>query len=141
MFLFLHHKELHEDAQKIYMHKTIKNHIQNIIQVGILLKSLSNKKLQEHDNYPLAHRAGLIHSIPEKDLNLDTATISDVNFLSLFPKSLLKVLGGYKQSSKQNTQGQFDALIAKLLSAFVYWPILIQRIIQYLLAAMKLQLD
>jgi hypothetical protein len=28
---FFQHKELHIDAQKIYMHKTIKNHMQNII--------------------------------------------------------------------------------------------------------------
>ena len=64
-------------------------------QVGILLKSLPTEKLREYDNYPLAHCDGLIHCIPEKSLNLDTARIIDVNFLGLFPKILLKALRGY----------------------------------------------
>jgi hypothetical protein len=70
----------------------------------IILKSLPMEKLQEYDNYPLAHRAGLVHCLPEKVLSLDTATITDVNFFGLSPKSLVNVLGGYKRHLKQNTQ-------------------------------------
>ena len=111
------------------------------IQIAILHKRLPTQKLQDYDKYPLAHRAGLIHSMSEETLSMDSATIIDVNFLGLFPKSLLAVLRSYKQSLNKDLQSDFDEHINQLLSAVIYRPIVIQCIIQYLLAAIKLQLE
>ncbi len=72
---------------------------------------------------------------------MDSATIIDVNFLGLFPKSLLAVLQSYKQSLNKDLHADFDEHINQLLSTVIYRPIVIQCIIQYLLAAIKLQLE
>jgi hypothetical protein len=111
------------------------------VEILTLIKKLPADKLTEYDECPLAHRAGLIHSISEETLSIDTATIIDVNFLGLFPKSLLHVLRQYKNRLKGDLQAEFDKLITSLLSAFIYRAITIQRIIQYLLAAIKLQIE
>ncbi len=71
---------------------------------------------------------------------MDFATIIDVNFLGLFPKRQLAVLQTYKQSLNKDLQSDFDEHINQLLFAVIYWPIVIQCIIHYLLAAIKLQL-
>lgn len=68
------------------------------VEVLTLLKKLPAGKLIDYDNYPLAHRAGIIHSIPKESLSIETATIIEVNFLGLFPKSMLDVLRRYKNN-------------------------------------------
>ncbi len=85
------------------------------MQVNILLNILPAKKLQEYDKYPLAHWSGLIYSIPENLLSMDTATIIDVNFLGLFPKSLLAVLRKYKQNLEKDRHPGFDELNYNLI--------------------------
>ena len=105
------------------------------------MDKLPPEKLQEYDAFPLAHRAGLIHSIAEEDLSIETATIIDVTFLGLFPKSLLEVLQKYKNGLKQDAQPEFDFLIRGLVSAVIYRAITIQHIFQYLLVAIKLQIE
>lgn len=75
------------------------------VQIITMLHQLPATKLQEYDNFHLAHRAGLIHSIPKEQLSLDSATIINVNFLGLFRKSLLAVYETtdipYQKTSKQ----------------------------------------
>mmetsp|Transcript_28434 Transcript_28434/g.40755 ORF Transcript_28434/g.40755 Transcript_28434/m.40755 type:complete len:199 (+) Transcript_28434:2443-3039(+) len=78
------------------------------IEIFTLLQKLPASKLQEYDDSPLAHRAGLIHSISEDSFSLDTATIIDVNFLGLFPKSLLDVLRRYKNKLKSDLQVELN---------------------------------
>jgi hypothetical protein len=102
---------------------------------------LPPEKLQDYDRYPLAHRAGLIHNISEEMLSMDLATIINVNFLGLFPKSLLAVLQNYKQSLKKDLQAGFDECINQLLSAVIYQLIVIQHIIHDLFVAIKLQIE
>jgi hypothetical protein len=111
------------------------------VQVMTILHQLPAAKIQEYDTFPLAHRAGLIHSIPEEKLSLASATIIDVNFLGLFPKSLLSVLRSYKNTLPKDIQTDFESLIAKLVNAFIYRPITIQRIIHYVIAAIKSQIE
>ena len=111
------------------------------VQVLTLMDKLPPEMLQEYDAFPLAHRAGLIHSIAEEDLSIENATIIDVTFLGLFPKSLLEVLRKYKNGLKQDAQPEFDFLIRGLISAVIYRAITIQHIIQYLLVAIKLQIE
>jgi hypothetical protein len=88
--------------------------------------------------YPLAHQTGLVHCISEDQLDLNLATIIDINFLGLFPKSLLVVLQTYKHGLSQNKQDDFDLLISRLLSTFIYRPIVMQKNIHYLTSKMKL---
>ena len=52
---------------------------------------------------------------PENLLSMDTATIIDVNFLGLFPKSLLAVLRKYKQNLEKDRHPGFDELINNLI--------------------------
>jgi len=111
------------------------------VEVLTILKKLPADKLEEYDATPLAHRAGLIHSIPEDIFSIDTATIIDVSFLGLFPKRLLEVIRKYKGTLKQDLQQDFDHLTKGLLSAFIYRAIIIQNIIQYLLVAIKQQIE
>jgi hypothetical protein len=58
--------------------------------------------------------------------------------LGLFPKSLLVVLRTYKHGLPQNKQDDFDLLFSRLLSLFIYQPIVLQKIIHYLISKMKL---
>jgi hypothetical protein len=85
------------------------------------------EKLQDFGMYPLAHRTGLKHCISEDQLDLNFATIIDLNFMGLFPKSLLVVLRTYKHGLPQNKQDDFDLLISRLLSTVIYIPILIKK--------------
>jgi len=55
--------------------------------------------------------------------------------------TLLEVLRKYKNSLKQDAQPEFDFLIRGLVSAVIYCAITIQHIIQYLLVAIKLQIE
>jgi hypothetical protein len=108
------------------------------IQMSTTLNALMPEKLQDFDTYPLSHRAGLMHCISEDELDLNSATIVDVNFMGLFPKSLLVVLRTYKHGLPQDKQDDLDLLISRLLSTFIYRPILLQKIIHYLTSKMKL---
>jgi hypothetical protein len=50
----------------------------------ILLGNLPPDKIQEYRLYPLVHRLGILHSIPEQMFKCEHATIIDVGFLGLF---------------------------------------------------------
>ncbi len=93
----------------------------------VFLGNLPEEKIQEYRLYPLAHRIGFIHSIPEEIFKVDNATITDMNFLGLFPKSLLEVLRRYASNVKKESGIQdfdaFTSLIQKLISAVIYRPI------------------
>jgi hypothetical protein len=111
----------------------------------VFLGNLPEEKIQEYRLYPLAHRIGFIHSIPEEIFKVDNATITDMNFLGLFPKSLLEVLRRYASNVKKESGIQdfdaFTSLIQKLISAVIYRPIVVQKVIQLLLTKEKLHLE
>jgi hypothetical protein len=112
------------------------------VQRAVMLNRLPPRKLTEIQQYPLAHRLGLIHSIPEKDFSMASATITDVGFLGLFPKALVKVLSRYTRAIKQSNQDEakFQTLVDKLLTAFIYRPITMQKTIQIMLSHKKNEL-
>jgi len=62
---------------------------------AVLLHVLPAEKLQEYNRFPLAHRLGLIHSIPEDDYCMAKATITDVIYLGLIPKDLIHEMQSY----------------------------------------------
>jgi len=79
----------------------------------------------------------MIHSIPEDHFQLATATIIDVGYLGLLPKGLIQVLQDYTQELKQarsTHECRFMELMDKLITAFIYRPITIQKTIQIMLA-------
>lgn len=53
---------------------------------------------------------------------MNTTTTIDVNFLGLFPKSLIAVQQNYKQSLEKDMQSDFDELINYLISASICQP-------------------
>jgi hypothetical protein len=85
------------------------------------------------------YRTGFIHSIPEDDFDVATATIIDVGFLGLLPKVILSTLYQYARDIKRTSDnsGNFEKLIEKLNTAFIYRPILIQKVIQLLITKQK----
>jgi len=112
------------------------------VQHEVLLNCLLPRKLTEIQQYPLVHRLGLIHSIPEKDFSMASATITDVGFLGLFSKALVKVLSGYTRAIKQSNQDEakFQTLVDKLITAFIYRLITMQKTIQIMLSHKKNEL-
>jgi hypothetical protein len=62
---------------------------ENSITIAVLLNRSPAEKLQDYNNYPLPYKLGFIHSIPEEDFDMATATITDVGFMGLFPKQLI----------------------------------------------------
>ena len=82
---------------------------------------------------------GFIHSILENEFDIATATITDVGYLGLFPKSILKMLHQYAREIGRFNQdkGEFMTLIDKLLTAFIYRPITIQKMIQLMITKKK----
>ncbi len=71
---------------------------------------------------------GFIHSIPENEFDISSATITDVGFLGLFPKPLLQILNQYTRNIEKDNQAgsetsEFKILIDKLITAFIYRPI------------------
>jgi hypothetical protein len=86
----------------------------------------------------------MIHSIPEDQFSLAKASITDVGFMGLFPKGLLQVIQSYHHQLKcthPTTEANFRSLSDKLITAFLYQPITLQKIIQILLAKKKKDLE
>jgi len=111
----------------------------NSIRIAVLLNLLPPDKLQDYDKYPLAFRLGFIHSIAEKDFDIATASITDVGYLGLFPKPILQTLYQYARDIKKFNQDndEFIDLIDKLITAFLYRPITMQKTIQLMIAEKK----
>jgi len=82
---------------------------------------------------------GFIHSIPEEDFDVSSATITDVGSTVLFPKSILQKLYQYAQEIErfQQDKGDFMLLIDNLITAFIYRLIAIQKVIQLMLTIKK----
>jgi hypothetical protein len=115
----------------------------NEVNCAVLLRTLPPARAKDHTNYPYASRLGLIHFIPEEDLDMATATITDVGCLGLFPKPILRELKRYARELKNLNQDvdTFNALLEKLMNAFLYRPIIIQKIIHIMLARVKDSLE
>jgi len=109
-----------------------------------MLRWLPVTRIEEYNHFLYACRLGMIHFIPEDQFNIATATITDVGYLGLFPKGILQVLQRYTQDVKRSTptkENQLNKLIEKLITAFIYRPITIQKTIQIMLAKKKKDLD
>jgi hypothetical protein len=115
----------------------------NELNLAILLNRIPAEKLREYDKYPLTFRIGFIHSILEKEFDIASATITDIGFLGLFPKVLLQVLYRYanKIEKNNNNKNEFVTLIKKLITAFIYRPITLQKIVQILISSKKSEIQ
>jgi hypothetical protein len=115
---------------------------ENSILRAIAMGKLHEEKIIEYRTYPHTHRLGFMHSIPEQELKMERATITDVGFLGLFPKPILEVLHIYNREVKKdsNDSDTFTSLIDKLISAFIYRPIMLQKTIQLMIVQKKKQL-
>ena len=98
--------------------------------------------MEEYNRWQLSHRAGLIHSIPEMNFDLGSATIFDVVYLGLFPKAVLTPI--YKFQSKlpnnganEKTQLELQLLVNAVITSIVWRPLIMQKVINYLLAHEK----
>jgi hypothetical protein len=102
---------------------------ENSITIAVHLSRLPVEKIQDYNNYPLSYKLGFIHSIPEEDFDMVTATITDVGFMGLFPKQLLQILAKYANDIKKSNQDndEFISLIDNLVTAFIYRPITMQK--------------
>jgi hypothetical protein len=111
------------------------------LNLAVLLNRIPAKKLREYNKYPSAFRIGFIHSILEKEFDIASATITDIGFLGLFLKSLLQILYRYanKIEKNNNDKNEFVTLIEKLITAFIYRPITLQKIIQILISSKKVR--
>jgi hypothetical protein len=109
---------------------------QHSLKLAILLGKIPAEANEAFDTYPLAHRAGLLHLIPETEFNINFATIIDVSFLGLFPKAILQCLQQYAREVERSNHDKnaFLRLIENLVTAFVYHPIMIQKVIHILLS-------
>lgn len=119
--------------------------LKRALDYAILLKQLPSEKLIEYHTYPLFFQLGFIHSIPENEFDISSATITDVGFLGLFPKPLLQILNHYTRKMEKDNQAcsdssEFKILIDILITAFIYRPITLQKIIKMLIASMKQKL-
>ncbi len=115
----------------------------NAIQIAVALHHLLAIKLREYQKYPLAHKVGFIHSLPEDKFDMANATITDVSFMRLFPKALLQILLQYANKIKRfnRDDNKFRALIDDLITAFIYRPITMQKIIQIMVVHKKNELQ
>jgi hypothetical protein len=111
----------------------------HLLDTAILLNKVLAEKFHDCDRYPLAHRLGFIHLMAENEFDVASATILDAGFLGLFPKSILQCLYKYaREVAKMNhDKGNFMSLVNELITAFVYRPIVIQRVIQIMLSKQK----
>jgi len=116
------------------------------IQTAVLLYNLPSNKLEQYDTFPLMSQLGFLHAIPEDQLDISTATITDVGFLGLFPKRKLQVIHQYEKGIQENTTTEiaeptFSILLNELISAFVYHPIMMEKIIHILIAGKREELN
>ncbi len=74
--------------------------------------------------------------------DIASTTIADVSFLGFFPKKLLQILQKYANEIKRFNQdsGDFISLIDNLVTAFIYRPITLQKIIRMMIAKKKAEL-
>jgi hypothetical protein len=109
---------------------------QNEVQISVLLQRLPPAKLEEYIRFPLSAQLGFIHAIPEDTYDIATASITEVSFIGLFPKQIYHVLRSY---GKQHPAiaAEFNNLIEDLISAFVYQPLTMQKVIHILIARQK----
>ena len=108
------------------------------LTMATLLHQLPVSLAQQYNKYPLAHRLGFIHCIPEHQLDLALATITDVAFLGLFPKQLLQILHRYAYTIQSPShKEQYQQLVYMLITSFVYRPIILQKVIHIMLAKQK----
>jgi len=77
------------------------------IQTAVLLYNLPSNKLEQYDTFPLMSQLGFLHAIPEDQLDISTATITDVGFLGLFPKRILRAVKKIQQQRLQNPPSAF----------------------------------
>ena len=84
---------------------------------------------------------GFLHAIPEDQFDIASATIIDISFLGLFPKKIFQVLQNYGRSCNSSYQATFQTLINELITAFIYRPITIQKVIHILTTQKKTELD
>ena len=94
---------------------------------AVILGRLPDRKLREYEEYPLAHRIGLMHAISEDELDIGSATITDVGFLGLFPKKILECLKQYAGEVGRANQDKEEYMkcVTNLITAFVYRPLVI----------------
>lgn len=113
------------------------------IQIDIFLQWLPCSKINDFDNFPLSSQLGFIHAIPEQEFTIGKANITDVGFLGLFPKQIFQTLRTYAKEIEQSNEDSttFHVLQNWLISAFIYRPIMIQKMIHILLAAFKKYLE
>ena len=111
----------------------------NEVRLAVLLHKLPSRKATEYEKYPLISRLGFIHFLPESQFDYATATITDIGFLGMIPKPILKELRRHSRELKNLNQDftSFDVLIEKLICAFLYRPITVQKIINTLLTKYK----
>jgi hypothetical protein len=113
--------------------------LKSALDYAILLHQVPAEKLIESKTYPLSFNLGFIHSLPEDDFDISSATITDVGYSGLFPKPLLQIMNRYAreiETSKQDAS-EFKILIDNLVTAFIYRPIIVQTVIQILVCRMK----
>jgi hypothetical protein len=91
------------------------------LNIAVLLNRICSSKICDYDSSPLAHRLGFIHSLPESDFDVASATITDVGFLGLFPKSLLQILYQYAREVDKSghSKDEFKTLVNKLGTVFM----------------------
>ena len=77
------------------------------------------------------------NSIPEEDFDIATATITDVGFLGFFPKPIYQELRRHEREIEKADPAagaEFQVLFNQLIAAFIYRPIMIQKVIHLLIA-------
>jgi len=106
---------------------------------AVILGRLPGRKLREYEEYPLAHRIGFMHVISEDELDIGSATITDVGFLGLFPKKILECLKQYAEEVGRANQDKEEYMkcVTNLITAFVYRPLAIQKVIQIMTTEKK----
>jgi hypothetical protein len=106
------------------------------LTMATLLHQLPVSLAQQYNKY----RLGFIHCIPEHQLDLALATITDVAFLGLFPKQLLQIVHRYTYTIQSPShKEQYQQLVYMLITSFVYRPIILQKVIHIMLAKKKPQ--
>jgi len=139
--LVLHQEHLILEART----NNIAIHSKHDITDAVLLDVLPAEKFQEYNRFPLAHRLGLIHSIPEDDFCMAKATITDLIYLGLIPKDLIHEMQSYAQgirtSQSDDDKNTFLRLIDQLITAIIYRPATMQKVIQIMLTKEKQDIE
>jgi hypothetical protein len=93
--------------------------------MGTLLTSNSTPEYLQRsfEQFPLAHKAGLITCLDENKFNLKEIAITDISYQGILPKSVVKILLKSKES-----------IIAKnLLAVFILRSICMQKALVWLI--------